>query len=541
MKKITIFLFISCVIYGEMEKIGGYIDIPSGFIPTKGIYLNFSGGVELGDVPQDVNKYNINAAFNLVLPKFEGSLSYYKIQDWTLDIKYLLFSNNVYSAAIGIDRITYRKYITPLGGGDENTTGYLDEQYRIRPQERFSLYFVNTYKPYELVEFTSGIGRGRYVGYGPRSKYFNLDYLFVKDDTSRYHQDIVFGLFGGFRIKILPYLSAVIEFDGRDVNAGLGVNIKDYYFNLCLTKIEQISDILDRNVRLNFSFGGKVFDMAQPRKGIVLIRVYDEDTKLPIQCVIEVVNIKNNKIRTFETNSEGFAQLSVEEGSYKINFKNEKYSMKTGKVNIVKDKKTDIKIGLKRLLTPEEILVENKLKEVKDMINLGKFKEANDLINECMRIIPGYSKTVSLQKELRDLIKVRVDSLNNLSIQFENSNPSLSLKFLEEILMITPDDEITKTKITTLKLKIASLTKPKEDTNKPQAKPQEKPKTEEKPKTTQQQKPTQEEINKWYKDAVELFLQGKYKESKALLDKILKYDPNNERAKKYLEKVKEKL
>lgn len=541
MKKVIIFLFISCFLYAEMEKIDGYIDIPSGSLPKQGMYINLSGGYELGTVPEDINKYNINAAINLVFPRFEGALSYYKIQDWTLDIKYLLFSRNVYSASIGIDRITYRKYITPFGGGNETNTGYLDEQYKTRPQEWFSLYFVNTYKPSELIELTLGIGRGRYVGYGPRSRYFNLDYLLVKNDTSGYHQDIVFGLFGGLKVKILPYVSGIIEFDGRDVNAGLGVNINGYYFNLCLTKIEQISDILDRNVRFNFSVGGKIYAMNEVKKGILLIRIYDEETKFPIQCAIEMINTKTGKIKTFDTNQEGILQITIEEGTYKITFKNEKYLKKSGTVNIMKDKKIDIKIGLKKLQSPEEILVENKLKEVEDFINLGKLKEANDLINECMKILPGYGKTVTLQKKLKDIIKTKVDSLNVLVIQYENTNPSISLKLLEEILTITPNDETIKVRMDSLKLKIASLTTQKPETKQDKPKTQEQPKPQDKPKTTQPQKPSQEELNNWYKEAINLYLQGKYKEAKALLEKILKYNPNNDKAKKYLEKVKEKL
>jgi len=518
-----------------MEKIDGYIDIPSGYIPNQGFYLNVSGGYEIGQVPQDIDKYNLNASLNFVFPKFEGLLAYYRVQDWTIDLKYLLFSKKVYSLSMGIDRITYRKYITPLGGGDTYTSGYLDEQYRTRPQERFSIYVVNTYKPFDFVELTAGIGRGKYVGYGPRSRYFNIDYFLTKSDTSNYHPDYSFGLFWGLRVKILPFLSGVIEFDGRDVNGGIGFNFGNYYFNLCLTKIEQISDIVDRNVRFNFSFGGKVYGIAQKKTGFIIVRVYDDETKLPLQCVIELTDLKTNKTKSFVVNEQGVAQILTEEGSYKLVFKKENYVQKTGKVKVVKDKKIDIKIGLKRILSPEETLVESKLNEVKELINSGRLNEANNLINECMKIIPGYSKTVALQKELKDLIKIKVDSLNNLASQYEKTNPEIGIRYLEEILKITPNDESVKSRIDALKIMIASKTKPV--TPPPQVKP-EKPK--EIPKT-QTQKPSQEEINNWYKEAVNLYLQGKYKESKTLLEKILKYDPTNEKAKKYLEKVKEKI
>ncbi|HHE04574.1 MAG TPA: tetratricopeptide repeat protein, partial [candidate division WOR-3 bacterium] len=44
-----------------------------------------------------------------------------------------------------------------------------------------------------------------------------------------------------------------------------------------------------------------------------------------------------------------------------------------------------------------------------------------------------------------------------------------------------------------------------------------------------------------YKKGVKLYLQGKYKEAYNLFKKILKYDPNNVRAKKYLKKAQTRI
>jgi len=54
-------------------------------------------------------------------------------------------------------------------------------------------------------------------------------------------------------------------------------------------------------------------------------------------------------------------------------------------------------------------------------------------------------------------------------------------------------------------------------------------------------KPSKATLNNWYKQAVRYYMSGKYRQAYNLLTKILKYDPNNKKAKRYLKKVKAKL
>ncbi len=163
----------------------------------------------------------------------------YTRRDYVLGASYQLLDGGKRSTslAVGIHDMGISNHVSPIGR-DDNI--WPDEKYDFRPYENFSAFVVTSVPVGSLVRLHAGLGRGRYVGYGERSKYLNTDILF-----GGHHQWAV-GLFGGAELKLLDMPTAqlpwraslALEGDGRDVNAGLKASIGPVSANVALSKLE---------------------------------------------------------------------------------------------------------------------------------------------------------------------------------------------------------------------------------------------------------------------------------------------------------------
>jgi hypothetical protein len=240
MKRGGLFLiFIFSSIGAEFRSPTYVIDIPNAYLPAAyvsgGLNLTLAlGGVEEEflalpkEVPQEMNGY-----IEVKIPK--GPLigvSIFTNEVIALTTKYSINeeTSRAPQVAVGIEGISPNKYISPLGSKEK---GWRDDlTYGQRNSEQFSLFVVMTKDlgPYGL--YTLGLGRGYFVGYGPRSSKFNSDVF-----TKKYNNNAI-GLFWGAEFPIVPPLSLGFDFDGRDFNVGAKIGLPYFQVGIGIAKIE---------------------------------------------------------------------------------------------------------------------------------------------------------------------------------------------------------------------------------------------------------------------------------------------------------------
>ena len=526
---IGMFYMVSISLWAENEKISGYIDIPTARTAQPGLYLNLTGSYALGEDPYSVD---VNGIIGLSINNLEFYLSGFTLNSWVLDFKYTVLKKNM-SFAFGVDRIAYQKYITPVGSGE--STGYTDERYITRPPEWFSAYVVGTFPLGNFLEATVGLGRGKFVGYGPRSRYFNIDYFFNREGVipvSGTHPEYAVGLFGGVRIKFTPFASLVIEEDGRDVNTGLVLGNDRINVHLTLTKLEQITDLPMANVRMDLSVGAQMMPILERKTGFIVFRIYDQKSKSPLPALVKFYNVKGKLVMKINVPPEGIVRKEIPAGRYRIRIESKGYRPKTGRLHIRENKKINLKIGLLKKLSPEEIAVIEALKRARNKVGEGDLLGAMAEVNGALKILPSSADALAMKKEVEGLIEARVSELRKKAIALEKSNPSSAIKFWQEVLRYKPGNKEIVARIDKLNSQIKAASA------KARRKPPRRTTTRKKPAV---KKPSKATLNKWYKQAVRYYLNGKYRQAYNLLKKILKYDPNNKKAKRYLKKVKAKL
>jgi hypothetical protein len=161
----------------------------------------------------------------------------YTFADYVLDVKYQLMGGGPgrLGLAVGACDLGLNRFVSPLGHGTANV--WLDWKYQandvmVRPYENLSAFAVASYRATTSIRLHAGIGRGRFVGYGDKSKYLNTDILF-----HGHHQWAV-GLFGGAEAFVIPQVAVVAEVSGRDVNAGVRANFSAFTATVAWTKME---------------------------------------------------------------------------------------------------------------------------------------------------------------------------------------------------------------------------------------------------------------------------------------------------------------
>ncbi len=178
------------------------------------------------------------------IDRLELALTAYTRRDYVLGFSYQILSpkKSPLALAIGVHDLGLHSYISPVGHGENQT--WPDWAYTYRQMERPSIFLVTSIPVLKIARIHAGLGRGRNVGYGNRSKYFNTDLFFDEK-----HQWAV-GLFGGVEINFTPNIGLAIEAQGRDLNAGVKANFGPVHAGLALTKLEGL--ILTQNEENRF-------------------------------------------------------------------------------------------------------------------------------------------------------------------------------------------------------------------------------------------------------------------------------------------------
>jgi hypothetical protein len=247
MKKFWFTLLFLCFLplNSQMLHYNSYIDIPSADY-TQGFFVNIDGNFSLGS--ESEVKFDPNFGLEFSYMELNAAFKWYNGADFAFDVSYRVLQEETRrpSIAIGIYEISFDKFISPVGS-DET---YDDEDYVDRPPEIVSLYGVATKNVSNNLQVNIGVGRGKFVGYGPRSFVPNTDVLFDEN-----HENWALGLFMGVRFRAARPVSFILEADGRDANFGLEYKNHIFRGTVYLMKMEQLfSDGHLARVGLNFSY-----------------------------------------------------------------------------------------------------------------------------------------------------------------------------------------------------------------------------------------------------------------------------------------------
>jgi len=243
---ILFFCFLS--LNSQMLHYNSYIDIPTANY-TDGLFINLD--MNFATKSESVVGFDPNIGIEYTYKELNTALKWYNGADFAFDISYQILKQeeNRPSIAAGIYELALNKFISPAGSEEV----YDDESYLDRPPEIVSLYGVATKNLNEKFEITLGIGRGKFVGYGPRSFVPNTDVLFSEN-----HENWALGLFGGLKMRLNNPISILLEADGRDANLAFEYKTELLKANLYFIKLEQIfaDENSANNVRvgLNFSY-----------------------------------------------------------------------------------------------------------------------------------------------------------------------------------------------------------------------------------------------------------------------------------------------
>jgi len=227
----------------EWNRTTGIIDIPTAKILGPNVVrASANWFFTFGE-----DSFPTDADFSLcygIANRAEVSAYMLTTQDLAASIAFKITDESKYvpAVAFGVQDIATNLYVSSVGGGED--IGFSDDvdywTVSSRNPERLSAYLVATKTFGRVGEYTLGIGRGRFVGYGYRSYYFNSDMFFGGGrEIENRHLDAV-GLFMGGTVQLIPYVYAMAEFDGRDANAGLSFRHPYFRVNLALTHMEQI-------------------------------------------------------------------------------------------------------------------------------------------------------------------------------------------------------------------------------------------------------------------------------------------------------------
>ena len=291
----SVFLFLlSIVTYAFQMKREAYIDIPTANF-NQGLYINVSSSYPVKDVG-DI-KFDPNIGIDLSYNKFGIAVKWYDGVDFAMDLSYQILSEkeNTPGLALGICELSNSKYVSPAGSEDV----FNDENYTDRPPEIASAYIVGTKKLGKNFELTGGIGRGRFVGYGPRSYIPNTDIFFDEN-----HENWAAGFFGGAKVSLLNNLAFIAETDGRDANVGIEYQNERLKGAIALNKLELFDsgDGLSPRISLNLSY--KITNLQEKTKEIkkeestVAIELLDKESREAIKGYTTTTNIKGDTVQS---------------------------------------------------------------------------------------------------------------------------------------------------------------------------------------------------------------------------------------------------
>ncbi len=340
MKKILISLLVVSLFpaFAEFNRTSGLIDIPEArILPHLGYRIGVNGTFGLGSnsVIEGLEG-NFHSSLGLA-DKFEVYFDIYTISNFTAAIGFChnFLKNDKFALSWGIHQISYALDVSEIGHGD--STGWHDDltYYRgdyEKPFELGSAFLDSTYSLNKFVDVSLGLGRGRYVGYGTHSKYFNSN---VHHDQGG---DWAVGLIAGLDLKLTKGISFLIDGDGRDINLGFVCRYKPIELGLAISKFEYFiwrgqGESYQPRLALSVSY---VKTEEKPRLGILAGTVFDQDGN----SLIAKVGFVNKDIPEMMTDPElgDYKFVNIKPGVYDIYAQSAGYEWSQKEIEIVPGK-----------------------------------------------------------------------------------------------------------------------------------------------------------------------------------------------------------
>lgn len=527
------FLFAVAILIGDFCRTSSFIDVPCPPRFKQGMFAisilpSFASRTTTG-FPRIFNvnfKYGIGA-------KAEVAATVYSTTSYAASFSYLLVSETKSTPGLfgGVDDLTYTSEVSPTGG---TGTGFPDDSAYVywggRNPEVFSLYLAG-YKKVKPFNFVLGLGRGRFVGYGPRSRCFNTDYYFrqVGKDNEKNPSIFAIGLFMGASINITPYFILMGEFDGRDGNIGLRYRHKYFDVNVAGSKLEQTGMASSYSSR--YSFGLEVnngFLQAQPKTGILACAVVDAQAKTPIPDIIVAISETGKRYHS----AMNYFELTLPKGKYTLKVEKKDYETQVKTVEVSGKVKNKIEFMLVKSAgtmkkEAESLTRQARQKQIQELLRNGLDYISKDSLlaakNTFTRILQidsthaeAKSSLVFVNNRIQDIIAM---STRQAEVYRQQRNNAQSLSLYQKVLQFDPANQAALKAVADLSSKTTVVEKP----------------------TPSLKKPTAAEIDALYKKGVSLFIQKNYDEALKIFKKVLTFEPNHAGANNYLKKTEARL
>lgn len=334
---IAVLLLLSSVAHSDLNRTTGLIDIPiAGVLPhgvvRSGVSISFSE-----DSPEREENFNLSLGlFN----RIEISLDVLsrKAVEGNLVCKVLEEGVVRPAAAIGIWDITRKEHVSDPGF---DSNAYADELAygENRPRELLSGFCVLSKSIVPRVRLHMGLGRGKFVGWGPRSKHFHLGN----------QPNSAVGLFAGLDAEVLPGLQLVGELDGRDGSLGIGYLSRWFQVNLAITKLEHfIFNSSEHSPRLVVGTSVQFPLVRKPRQevpaeevaltGDLSGKVLDAETWEPVEALVKLLG--TDILRDTDRHNGAFAIEDMTPGQYVLEIYAPDYQNRTFPVLVEAGKAT---------------------------------------------------------------------------------------------------------------------------------------------------------------------------------------------------------
>jgi len=540
-------LFLTFFLLAAMSRTSGLIDIPT--VPqydtpgTFGLGLKYSLPA-YGD-NQDPNDFDI--VFKYDFGRGEIALSMFTPTTYVACVKYVFIKErgNVPAFFGGIDDISYSTYISTVGRGD--TVGFLEEKnYYLhsggRPCELLSAYIAVQKAIPPLFNLVFGIGRGRFVGYGPRSHVFNTDLLVLGNEYQEEdHSPWAFGVFFGGSITFPFGLELMAEMDGRDGNAGIRYNHKYFTATFAITKVEQFWGSRPYSPRLAFGIEtNRSFRPALPRFGTFECIIRDMTSNEPVYN--SMVEIKEKNIRY--NAKDGTFAISLPAGNYTVTVSKPNYVDNGAKVTVKPDVKKTYIFNLKKTdaaLQREtafkaEVALREKERTINTYLEQGKRYYDEDNLNQAaasfvvvIALDPVHAEAhvylanIEARRAAMELIAKYSTEARSKT---RTKDYAKAIELWQKVLGLDPDNTEAKTEIAGLQKRIAVASKPPPKKKIP---------------SSPSPKVSKEAIEALYKQGVTNFLEERYDLALTVFKQVLILDPNHEGAKSYKQRTEARL
>jgi hypothetical protein len=526
---IILFSFLVVVpnFYAQNCSWKNYIDCPTANV-SDGFFINLNTGYSFASDAE--TQFDINGSIEYGIAGFVAGLKVYTEKTFCLDLAYQIVSQggSVPSISIGLENITNNSYVSPLGEAN-----LVDEMYLPRPPEIASAYLVATQEFSSNFEMTFGLGRGRFVGYGPRSKYLNMDAFFDEK-----HEDYAVGLFGGMKFSTPVGAAFIIETDGRDANAGVQYAAGMWKGTLSLSKIEHFwagEGTVGKAPWLDFSLsfspsGGTERLLVQVGKLKLSLTDKESGAHIPGKVIVS----KGNVERSFNILPTQKAIIRLQSGVYKVTVFSAGYKMKTAEIPVKAGSNLDFTISLSKVINPAIKKSMDLTKEGADYYKRGLLIEAKQKLDEALNLYPNNQKAKKGLKLVESALAKNISALKSKARARENSGDiNGAIALWEQVAAIETNPSATRKHIQSLRNRLtASRKKPAPAKAAPKKVATPKPPAPKKASLSKQQ------IADLYTKGLSAYFDGNYKEAIKYFEQVLRADPSHAQAKRYLGEAK---